>query len=167
MGRAVLRGFGAGPLVDQANSRNTPPGAEEDTKVIKAFEEFSPRFKRGRGSGMQVNPTSSGGSNEAEHGPLIVPGKRQTGVCEELLRCQIARLARNFAHHDFPLDLVLGGFISAMGTRLWRRAVRPIRDLMNPRPRNAPSEDHSRSAIVIPAGSIAQETCEVREMRLI
>lgn len=33
------------------------------------------------------------GSNEAEHGPLIVPGKRQTGVCEELLRRQIARLA--------------------------------------------------------------------------
>jgi len=38
---------------------------------------------------------------------------------------------------------------------------------MNPRPSNAPSEDHSRSAIVIPAGSNAQEICEVREMRLI
>jgi hypothetical protein len=37
---------------------------------------------------------------------------------------------------------------------------------MNPRPSNAPSEDHSRSAIVILGGSIAQEIREVREMRL-
>jgi len=69
------------------------------------------------------------------------------------------------ARRDFPLDLVLGGVISAISTRLCRRAVQPVRDLMNPRPSNAPSEDHSRSAIVIPVGLIAQE---IRgEMRLI
>jgi hypothetical protein len=33
------------------------------------------------------------GSSKAEHGPLIVPGKRQTGVREQLLCRQIARLA--------------------------------------------------------------------------
>ena len=32
------------------------------------------------------------GSTQAQHDPLIVPGKRQTGVLEELLRRQIARL---------------------------------------------------------------------------
>ena len=32
------------------------------------------------------------GSSKAEHDPLIVPGKRQTGVREELLCRQIARL---------------------------------------------------------------------------
>src|SRR5271169_4313809 len=46
-----------------------------------------------RGSGMLMDLASSGGSSEAEHGPLIVPGKRQTGVREQLLCCQIARLA--------------------------------------------------------------------------
>jgi hypothetical protein len=71
------------------------------------------------------------------------------------------------ARHDFPLDLVLGGFISPIGTRLCRRALRSLRDLMNPRPSNAPSENHSRNAIVIPVGSIAQEIRKVREVRLI
>jgi hypothetical protein len=37
--------------------------------------------------------TSSGGSNEAERGPLIVPGKGQTRVREQLLARQIARMA--------------------------------------------------------------------------
>ena len=32
------------------------------------------------------------GSTKAEHDPLIVPGKRQTGVPEQLLCRQIARL---------------------------------------------------------------------------
>jgi hypothetical protein len=32
------------------------------------------------------------GSTKAQHDPLIVPGKRQAGVIEELLRRQIARL---------------------------------------------------------------------------
>ena len=33
------------------------------------------------------------GSSKAKRGPLIVPGKRQTGVLEELLRREIARVA--------------------------------------------------------------------------
>ena len=32
------------------------------------------------------------GSTKAQHDPLIVPGKRQAGVLEELLRRQIARM---------------------------------------------------------------------------
>jgi hypothetical protein len=79
-----------------------------------------------------------------------------------------ARMRNGVTHlalAHFSLDLALGGVISAIGTRLCRRAVQPVRDLMNPRPSNAPSEDHSRSAIVIPVGLIAQE---IRgEMRLI
>ncbi len=36
---------------------------------------------------------------------------------------------------------------------------------MNPRPSNAPSEDHSRSATVTLAGLIAREIREAPEMR--
>jgi hypothetical protein len=51
-------------------------------------------------------------------------------------------------------------------TRLCRRVVPPVvRDLMNPRSSNAPSEDHSRRATVIPAGFIAREIREIPEMR--
>ena len=41
-----------------------------------------------------------------------------------------------------------------------------IRDPMNPRSSNAPSEDDSRSATVIPAGFLAREIREIPEMRL-
>ena len=55
------------------------------------------------------------GSGKAEHDPLIVPGKRQTRVLEELLRRQIARLApiedrlgdirRKIAEADEPREI--------------------------------------------------------------
>lgn len=40
-----------------------------------------------------------------------------------------------------------------------------IRDLMNPRPSNTPSEDHSRGATVRAAGFLAREIREIPETR--
>ena len=57
------------------------------------------------------------GSTKAQHDPLIVPGKRQTRVLEELLRRQIARLLpikdrlddirREIAEADEPSEIII------------------------------------------------------------
>jgi hypothetical protein len=70
----------------------------------------------------------------------------------------------------FPLDPILQGSIYAdtpdvEPARAGVFGETSPRDPMNPRPSDAPSEDHGRSATVTAAGSIARETREVPEKR--